>query len=233
MMQTRPVPASGSLDFGRGFGFVFQDPDWIKKVLIGGAFALLGILLVGVFFVAGYALRVLQRTARDEPQPLPEWDDLGGIFADGLKVVGLNLAYSLVLALAMGCPLGLLLVVATRLGPDGGEGAAALMMLLGLAMCGLLFILSLALGVYLPAALVRMALLGRFGAGFELAQNVAFIRRNLVNYLLALVIALAASLVSQLGFLLLCVGIFPAAFWSYCVAAWAMAEVARRDPAFQ
>jgi hypothetical protein len=100
-------------------------------------------------------------------------------------------------------------------------------------MYGLLFILSLALGVYLPAALVRMALLGRFGAGFELAQNVAFIRRNLVNYLLALVIALAASLVSQLGFLLLCVGIFPAAFWSYCVAAWAMAEVARRDPAFQ
>jgi hypothetical protein len=232
-MQTRPVPASGSLDFGRGFSFVFQDPDWIKKVLIGGAFSLLGTLLVGIFFVAGYALRVVQRTARDEPQPLPEWDDLGGIFADGLKVVGLNLAYSLVLTLVMGCPAGLLVAVATRVGPDPGEGPVALMMILAVAMYGLFFLLSLALAVYLPAALVRMALLGRFGAGFEVAQNLAFIRRNLVNYLLALVLALAASLLSQFGFLLLCIGVFPAAFWSYCVAAWAMAEVARRDPAFQ
>ncbi len=232
-MQTPPVPASGSIDFGRGFSFVFQDPDWIKKVAIGGAFALLGSLLVGTFFVAGYALRVVQRTARDEPQPLPEWDDLGGIFADGLKVVGLNLAYGLVLALVLGCPVGLLLAIATRLGPEGNGPAGAALAIVMIGLYGLFFLLGLALAVYLPAALVRMALLGRFGAGFELAQNLAFIRRNAVNYLLAIVLALAASLVSQFGLLLFCIGIFPAAFWSYCVGAWAMAEVARRDPAFQ
>ena len=57
-----PRPRRG-LDFGRCFSFVTEDPDWVKKVLIGGAFTLASIFLVGAFFVAGYFARLVKRVA--------------------------------------------------------------------------------------------------------------------------------------------------------------------------
>jgi hypothetical protein len=40
---------------------------------------------------------------------------------------------------------------------------------------------------------------------------------------------LTANFLSQFGILLFCVGIIPATFWSQCVGAYAMGEVAFRD----
>ena len=92
------------------------------------------------------------------------------------------------------------------------------------------FLLMMILMIYFPAAFTRFALLDRFAAGFEVAENIAFIRRNLGRYALALVLYLLASLVAQVGIIACCVGLFPASFWAFCVGAWAMGEVARRDP---
>src|SRR5262245_34063546 len=104
-MATTP-PASGGgeyLDFIRAFTFVTEDPDWIKKILLGGLFTLLGgLCLIGTPFVAGYGLRVIARTARGEARPLPEWDDWGGLFMDGLKAVGLYLVCLLALLIPIG-----------------------------------------------------------------------------------------------------------------------------------
>src|SRR3990172_7400347 len=82
MAIAAPKP-SGSIDFGRAIGFVTDDPEWLKKVLVGGVFALLCAILGGVLFLFGYVARVLRRVAAGETRPLPEWDDLGGVFCDG------------------------------------------------------------------------------------------------------------------------------------------------------
>jgi hypothetical protein len=232
-MSTQPAPASDAFPFARGFGFVFEDPDWIKKILIGGVFAFLSSLLIGAFFVGGYALRVIQRTARAEPLPLPDWDDLGGIFVDGVKVVGLSLVYSLVLALVISCPVGVMAGLGVMLGESDSGAAGAAITITMLVFYAFVTLLSLLLAVYLPAALLRMALTGRFGAGFELTTNLSLIGRNLVSYLLAIALYVLTSILAQFGLLLLCIGVFPASFWSYCVGAWALGEVARRDPAYR
>jgi hypothetical protein len=88
-------------------------------------------------------------------------------------------------------------------------------------------LLSLALAIYLPAALVRTTLRGSVGAGLEWRENLEFIRANLGNYALALVSYLLASFLSQFGVLLCCVGLFPAAFWSYLVLAVALGQTVR------
>jgi len=224
--------AGGTLDFGRGLRFVTEDPDWIKKILIGGAAMLLSILVVGSVLVAGYWVRLLQRAARGETRPLPEWDDLGALFMDGLRAMGIYLAHVLVFAL----PLGLAALAFVLVGGDiarlgGSQGAGdAMGALAGLGFFGLyaiFWVAMLLLMLYLPAALTRFAVSGRFSAGFELLENVAFIRRNLVNYALSLVLYLVVSFVAQFGVVLCCVGLFPAAFWAACVMAWALGETAR------
>src|SRR5947209_4180909 len=87
MTAPPPHPPSRDLDLGQGFRFFFEDPDWVKKILIGGVFMLLSTFIVGAVFVAGYGVHLLRRVVRGEPRPLPEWEELGRFFGDGLRAL--------------------------------------------------------------------------------------------------------------------------------------------------
>jgi hypothetical protein len=235
MPNALPAP-SGTVDFGRAFTSVTEDPDWIKKVLIGGVFALLSSILVGIPFVLGYWSRTLRNEAAGVARPLPDWDDLGGLFSEGLRLTGVYLVYLLVVFLVVG-GLGclvmspLMLLGSARHGDfDPSQAVGALGGLAMLAFYGLLMLASLAMALYLPAALARASLRGSVADGFDWRAIVAFIKANLGNYLLSLVVYLAASLLAQFGVILCCVGIFPAAFWSYTVAAAALGQTVRLNP---
>src|SRR2546427_12418712 len=106
--MTTPPPAR-DLDLGQGFRFFFEDPDWVKKILIGGVFMLLSSLIVGAIFVAGYGMHVLRRGGRGEPRPLPGGEDLGGFFRDGLRALGVYLLHLVTGGIppaALGCLVG-------------------------------------------------------------------------------------------------------------------------------
>ena len=47
------IPGRRTIDFGRPFTFVFEDPNWVPKILLGGLMYLLSFLLIGIFFVFG------------------------------------------------------------------------------------------------------------------------------------------------------------------------------------
>lgn len=225
------MPAN--LDFGRSFTFVNEDPDWLKKVLIGGAFVLACSLLVGIPFVLGYFSRTLKNVVDGASRPLPEWDDLGGIFGDGLRLTAVYLVH-LVGVLAVVALFLAVFLVPTLLSSGSDHAARALGplgALVGVGLYALLMLVSLATAVYVPAALVRSTLQGTIGAGLEWRENVAFIKANLANYALALVSYLVAAFVAQFGVLLCCVGVFPAAFWSYLVLAMALGQTSRLSAA--
>jgi hypothetical protein len=226
-----PAPPSG-VDIGRAFRFVFDDPEWVKKVLIGGAFVLASSFIIGIFFIAGYWVRLIRNVAAGSARPLPEWDDLGAIFSDGLTAVGVAFVHVFgVIAIVggVGCAGGMVLF---GLGGAAahGRGEEALGALGGMGIMGLYFvfiILMLAMNLYLPSALARVALRGDFATGFDWRANVAFIRDNLANYLLSLVFYFVANFVSQFGVLLCCVGVFPMMFWAYCVLGFGLGETVR------
>jgi hypothetical protein len=229
MSTASPAP-TGSVDFGRSFTFVTEDPEWVKKILIGGVFTLACALLVGVPFVLGYFSRTLRNVVAGAPRPMPEWDDLGGIFSEGLRLTAVYLLYSLAVVAvvaALGC---VVMLPVMALSGHRGDPSEALGLLGGLGIVGLyglVMVASLALAVYLPAALARAALRGTVADGFAWRETLAFIKANLGNYLISLVIYLLASFLSQFGIILCCVGIFPAAFWAYMVLAVALGQTVR------
>ena len=236
-MSTPAVPRdSSTVDFGRCFGFVVEDPDWVKKVLIGGGFVLLSMVIVGAFFVAGYWVRFVRRVAAGDPRPLPEWDDLGGIFSDGLKLVGTWFVYvfgTLAVVASLFCVIGMVVFGIGGL-PHDADGARSAAAALGglavVAVYGFLALLGLALAIFLPAVFVRVAIKDRFEEAFAFRETVSFIQANLGNYALSLVFHLVARFASQFGLLLCCVGVFPAAFWSALVLAYALGETVRLNP---
>ena len=235
-MATAPPPASPTIDLGRCFTFVTEDPEWVTKILVGGLFTLLSAVLVGIPFVLGYWGRTLNNAAGGQPRPLPAWDDLGGIFSDGLRLLGVYLVYTLGLTMALAALSCVFVAPLVALGNVGGldDGPGALLGALGgigtLLFAAVATVVSLAALVYLPAAMARAALRDSFSEGFSWREITAFIQANPGNYALALVIYLLASFLAQFGMILCCVGIFPLGFWSYQILAYTLGETVRLNP---
>lgn len=214
-------PQAPSYDFVKPFAFVFEDPNWVRKVLVGGLFYLAAFLIVGLFFLAGYYARLIRNVVAGVQYPLPEWDDLGEYFSEGLKLAAVGIVFVLpviVVLIIMGVPGAIM---------SGASGSEAMRNLggglMGCAWC-LIFPISFALSLFMPAAMLRVIMSGRFGAAFEFGEIWTFIKANFTNYVLAFLVHLVANMASQLGVLLLCVGIIFTAFWSMVVSAYAFAQ---------
>ena len=88
-----PAPAAPGFDFVKPFAFVFEDPNWLQKILLGGLFYLAGMFIIGWFFVLGYAARTARNVIRGDERPLPEWENVGDFFGEGARLVGVGLVY--------------------------------------------------------------------------------------------------------------------------------------------
>src|SRR5919202_824693 len=56
-----PPPAPRpQYDFLKPLAFVFEDPNWIGKLLMGALFSLAAVVLIGVFFLYGYLARLVR-----------------------------------------------------------------------------------------------------------------------------------------------------------------------------
>src|SRR6202165_1645679 len=92
-------PSRPTFDFVRPFTFVFDDPRWSPKILMGGLFTLASVFIVGAFFVYGYLARLGRNVIARFPNPLPRWDELGECFGGGANVFGVALVYAIPIVL--------------------------------------------------------------------------------------------------------------------------------------
>lgn len=229
-----PIPPSRtSVDLARCFTFVTDDPAWVSKILIGGVFTFATTFLVGAFFVGGYWSRLLRRVAAGEARPLPEWDDLGGLFEDGLPIVGLLVLYGLAVFVVTAAPAAVTtaILAGARAALRHASGLRTVVEAVGavafLALSAAILLVGFVVNLLLPAALARAAFLNRFREGFAWPEILAFLRANAANYALAILAYFVASFASQLGLLFCCVGIFPAVFWAYLILAYGLGDALR------
>jgi hypothetical protein len=87
--------------------------------------------------------------------------------------------------------------------------------------------LSFAITLFLPAALTLAIAENRLGVGFEFRRIWDYIRANLGNYLLAIVVYFVARFAAGFGVVLLCVGVIFTEFIALMITAFAMAQVYR------
>ncbi len=89
------------MDYTQSLSFAFEDPHWVRKLLIGGFIMLLS-LYAGLFFilgflVVGYLLSLLRNILRGDDVLLPDWSDIGTILGDGILGVIISLIYFVLL----------------------------------------------------------------------------------------------------------------------------------------
>lgn len=188
--------------FETALRYLVESDDRAETILLGGLLTLLSWLLIPAVFVAGYLQRVLARTNAGDPAP--SFDDWGGLFWDGLKAIGVALAYFAVPIVFLTAVLASLLVFSvettvveesvtdpgavaepvTSVGPDP---LSVVIVFGGLALAGITTLLA---WYALPAALARLAVEDRFGAAFEFRKlrSVLTSGSYATGWLLALVV---------------------------------------------
>jgi hypothetical protein len=226
------------MDFGKAFTFMFDDPNWLRKLGIGTLVGLLGIvlmpILIGVIpllMVVGYTLDALRNVVDGKEFPMPEWNEWGGFLIRGVKLTIALLVWSLPLFIIM-IPL---FIGAALTGNHNNSGTAFGVLLITCSSC-LMFLWGLFFWLISPAIYIRLAVTGRLGAAFEVGKLWALTRDNLGNVILALILVfvagLIAAVVGSLG-MLLCVGFLVtvplATLWQYLVQAHLFGQIGRHS----
>ncbi len=192
------------MDIGRSFTFVFEDKDWVAKLLIATtillvgslfAFLLLIPLIAAAALLIGYSLEITRRVIHGHPQPLPEWDNWGGLLTDGLKGLVIALVYFLPLIL-----LSLCLGVPTVLfNSDSSSSFQAVGILLGLFTSCLDLLWIAVVSLLLPVALGFYVAEGELRAAFSFGRVWAFFRDHISIYLITLLMSWVAAVIGDLG----------------------------------
>jgi len=201
---------------------MFEDESWIMKIIIGGI--LLFIPIVN-FMVLGYQLEVLKRVADGMDIPLPEWDDFVGKSIEGLLAFLIALVYNIPTILVVCLPIGLIAMA-------GAADSAVLMSMARLvtacAYC-VLPVWGIVVLLILPAAIIRYATTGELMSAFQFGEIFGFIRDNIANYIVAIILWIVANFIAGFGVIACFVGVLFTEFWAYLVMAHLLGQVQRES----
>lgn len=181
----------------------YPSSNW-GKVLILGVICIASILIVPIFLVYGYVFRIIKATLAGMDE-LPEFDEIGEMFVDGLKILVVGIVYAIpvwiiatIIGLITGTGMG---TTTTSLDPT--------MMWAVLGSSIVFIIVALIVGLVEIMAIVNMAYYnGELGAAFrfsEILDRIAQIGwgKYIATYIVIAVIGFIAFLIGWLTMLIL------------------------------
>lgn len=140
----------------------YSAKDW-KKLVILGVLCLFSFLVIPICLVSGYNYRVIGNAVHgiiNGRDPLPEFDELIGMFVDGIKVIIIQIVYLLV-------PFAVFLLFAIVAGQLSGIASSALMIIGGL----LTLVIFVAAELMLNMGICHMAYNeGAFSKAFAISE---------------------------------------------------------------
>ncbi|MEK7539638.1 MAG: DUF4013 domain-containing protein [Patescibacteria group bacterium] len=191
-----------TMSFEKSFGFVFKDPNWVKKLVIGTVFVLLTPFLIGIPFMSGYMIRIIRQRLQGK-EGLPEWDDMGSLFVDGMKTLFIGLVYALpVVVVAFG--LAILMFIVGEVDSDAG----AFMGLLFLPFQGLSMLYSLFIILMHPHIYYVIATDAPLSQAFHVRKYFQVLKVEWSNVLIALLMVWLAGALAWFGIFVFIIGFF-------------------------
>jgi hypothetical protein len=212
------------MDLGRAFTFVFDDDDWVVKILIGAALQLVPIL--GQLVLVGYMLETARNVAEGNPRPLPTWQDFGGKIVGGFYGIVVQLFYALpiiVLSLLFSC-----VVVGIVLVAGDSEAGGALVAMMTLCFVPLAIVFGLIVQPIMLAAMARYVQTGGLGPALQVREIIQLTRENLGLWVVLWLLQILCGFVASLGTIALVIGVFITTFYSQAVFGHMLGQTIRQ-----
>jgi len=179
------------MNIEKSITYIIEDQEWISKTLLAAIISNVPILNLAWI---GYIIEITRNVADHDPEPLPDWSRLGQNFISGLLLMLAALIYSLpVLVIAIFPMFGIFLgfIPAEENLQEYAAGAFGIALFI-LVCC--IVVYAILLSFYFPGVMINYARKGKFGACFQIREIFDIIFGNAGEYLLALVVAIAASI---------------------------------------
>ncbi|MGD8968037.1 MAG: DUF4013 domain-containing protein [Anaerolineae bacterium] len=207
------------MDIGKAVGFVFEDEQWSSKLLLGAAVSLVPIF--GSIAVTGYAIAVLRNVEAGKSRPLPDWDELGRYFVDGLIFWVATLIYSIPF-LILACPMALVWILPAVAG-DNQDLTAALASVAGILTAGLAclaLIYAILLWLLTPVLQIRYAETGNLASCLRFGEVFRFLFDNIGSIIIAQALVWLGGLVvtGVLGTIIGALSLIPICGWVVAIA---------------
>ena len=187
------------MDFGRAITFITEDERWLNKLGIGSLIMLATmVIILPIFWLIGYQIAIMRNVMAGSERPLPEWDDWGKLFMDGLMVTIAMLVYTLPIWLII-C-LGMTTIFLPILGGGSEDLMAALVAMTAVAWIGIAciaVIFAIGLMFISPAVYVQYAITNDLKACFRFGEVFAIARDNVVNILITIAANMGANFLLQ------------------------------------
>ncbi|NYB51896.1 MAG: DUF4013 domain-containing protein [Methanobacteriaceae archaeon] len=188
----------------------YPSSDWTKIII----FAVILLIPIVNFIGLGYVLRIIKATVAGIDD-LPDFDEVGDMFIDGLKVFVVGIVYAIpiwIIATIIGLILGAIFPATTTY--YTGTDATALIGGM-IASYAVVFIVALIIGLIEIMAIVNMAYYdSELGAAFRFSDILNYIstigwgKYIIVYIIIALIGAVIGIVAMFVGLLLLFVGVF-------------------------
>ena len=183
------------MDVAKAFTFVTEDEQWLGKIGIGALIALGSIFIIPIPLLLGYQVGVTRNGMKGVERPLPQWEDFGQLYIDGLSILLVQIVYTL--------PFWLIVCVAlfSTVGLSGLTDAVSEDVLAtgfiatwGVMMC-LTLLFVIAWFFLSPAIFIQYVRTNNLAACFRFSEVVAIVRENLSDIVIAGLAAFGATFV--------------------------------------
>jgi len=193
------------VDISRSFSYIFDDSDWVGKLVIIAVMTLLTIFvpLIGLIALAallGYVVELARNVRDDILMPLPQWDTYGDKIANGGNVLVAYIIYNLPNVL-IGC---MIWFVPYAFGSGGQDSGISL--LVWCCAGPLLLIYNLITWPMLAIGLIRYVDTGKTGEFFRFGDLFGTMRANSGLVLRWIIFSFLANLVLSLLAIIPCLG---------------------------
>lgn len=183
------------MNIAKAFTYITEDERWVNKLLIALIVTFFAFLFIPIFFLIGYSVAITRNVRAGVEKPLPEWDDWGKLFMDGLYIFIAQFVYTLpfwllmcIAAVATG---GLGAVVDSGGNPDA---IAAVIGTTGLIIGCLGFLFAVALFFISPAIMVQYVIHDDFGACFRFGEVLGIARQSIADILIVFLATFGAGM---------------------------------------
>lgn len=206
----------GNFNIEQVLFFPVRGSESRKNFLIGILIYFAGFIIpiLPMILVTGYIARIMRQVFNGEEPHMPAWDDWESMLRDGAYIYGVRIIYMLPLFILF-APLfigGMFLPFLMDSSNDPNGFIIFLPFLLFGMMMLIIFPLSLALGIIVPAAEAHTISKTEFAAGFRVREWWPIFRANLGGFIIAYLIALIASIglslvvqVAMMTIILICI----------------------------
>lgn len=190
------------MEFGKSFTYVFEDDDWIVKILLAAVIAFIPI--IGPLAVAGWGVEITKRAIQKDPEQLPDWSDFVNYLVKGLVVILIGFVYMLPVIVVQVCNNSVFFFSQE----SGEEGLMIIGNILMACFGCLSFIYAILVVFFIAAAIGRYADTGEVGSAFQFGKVFATVKAAPAPYLMVLLGGFLAGMIAFVGLIACIIGVF-------------------------